>query len=452
MRYKRIILITVDCLRASAIGCMGSQNCTKNIDRLANNGILFQQAIANGPGTPQSFPAIFTSTYPLMHRKIILSPIYITLAEILTKNGFTCVGFHSNPFLSAFFGWNKGFEVFNDFFESTETAIHLLLKLPPPMRTLTSFLKKFLKSQPIATPFGELTLKRMATLLLKKFLSESRSRIKQHSMPYMIGEEINKHIFKCLKEFKDKKLFLWIHYMDPHSPYIFPKQWLKRFRPDKKGKLNKIRSLYNLEVEYVDYCIGKLMDFLEDYKFLEDAILILTADHGEALGEHGELGHHESSLYEELIHVPLIISGLDLSGKIEYPVGLIDISPTILDILGIKKPKTFYGKSLIPIIEGGGGSNVVISESAKINLNNFSYDHKRSIFSYRGERWKLILDNIKGTKELYDLKKDPGERNNLFEEENDLAKNLVRKLTHHILWERKVRMSSILRGRRFYVS
>jgi len=96
---RRVILITVDCLRADYVGCVGGEDITPNIDRFAKESVVFTQAFANGPATSQSFPSIFTSTYFLMHGDFKLSPYFVTLAEILAKHKYRTVAFHSNPFL-----------------------------------------------------------------------------------------------------------------------------------------------------------------------------------------------------------------------------------------------------------------------------------------------------------------------------------------------------------------
>lgn len=423
MKYKRIFLITIDCLRASAVHCMGGKTNTKTIDKLANEGVLFLNAIANGPGTPESFPSIFTSTYPLMHKRIILSSKYKTLAEVLSKNGFVCAGFHSNPFLSSFFGWNRGFETYKDFYENISCQTKIFQELPQPIKIFFSkIISKIETNNHYKKSFN--------------WIFQIYNKINQN-LPYILGEELNYHVLKWLKNQKAKKIFLWLHYMDPHKPYIFTNKWLKRYQ--NKNKQDKTKLFYNLEVEYVDYCLGELIDSLEDLNFLDDSILILTADHGEFLGEHGLFGH-SYYLYEELIHIPLIINGLEIRKKEESPVGLIDLPPTLLSLLKITRPKTFYGKNLIPVIKGETERSGVISETAQFNLSNYVYDYDKSVYSYRGKRWKLIIDNINEKIELYDLMKDPGEKNNLCNDEKDIMKDLSERLIYHISWERKIRL------------
>lgn len=426
MNYSRIILLTVDCLRASAIHCLGGRSSTKNIDRLAQDGILFTQAVANGPGTPQSFPAIFTSTYPLMHKKIVLSSRYTTLAEVLRRNGFACAGFHSNPFLSKFFGWDRGFGKFCDCFKSMGTASDLVLKSPPQLRSAIS--KIIDKGQ-------ESNILEKLLAHLRTFYGKTKSQ-----PPYLPGQEMNELIIEWVKTCKSKKIFLWVHYMDPHSPYFLRQPKPKRQPFHTKGKANQKKAFYESEVKYVDNCIGELVKTLEELGLLNDALIFLTADHGEGFGEHKVFQHFNHVLYEELIHVPLIIHGLYQSKKIDTPVGLIDIAPTILSLLKITKPKTFYGKSMLPLVgEETDTREGVISESAHYNFKDFTYNLRKSAYSYRGKKWKLILNNIIGKKELYNLEDDPYEQTNVLQSNRGVAKILTSKLAAHVRQEKKNR-------------
>ena len=139
MSFKHIILITVDCLRADHVGCIGGGSYTPNIDNFAKNALIFTKAFANGPGTNQSFPSILSSTYFLMHGGLRLLPYYETLPEVLSRYGYRTVGFHSNPFLSSKFGWNKGFHEFYDYMDIVKSPSGLVTKWRKG-KSLSSFL------------------------------------------------------------------------------------------------------------------------------------------------------------------------------------------------------------------------------------------------------------------------------------------------------------------------
>jgi len=128
-RLKHVFLMTVDCLRADVVGCIGGTNLTPYIDRLSKDSTVFIRAFANGSGTNQSFPAILTSTYFIMHGGMRLLHHFTTLAEVLNNNRFKTVAFHSNPFLSKSLGWSRGFDEFYDFMDAIESPSAFVTRL-----------------------------------------------------------------------------------------------------------------------------------------------------------------------------------------------------------------------------------------------------------------------------------------------------------------------------------
>lgn len=231
----------------------------------------------------------------------------------------------------------------------------------------------------------------------------------------------------------DYRFFLWMHYIDPHILLIPPERYLIDFSSRKEAlefnikvdaknraeslsedQLNILKNLYEGEVRYVDESIGELLAFLEDKEILDDSLLFLMADHGHAFMEHQRFGHDPEILYNEVLHVPLLIYGLDFANVVNEYIQLLDVSPTIIDILNIEKPKTFLGKSLVPIVKGLGKSMPIFSESAKPDLIKLRYDLSKKVISCIKDGVKLIINEIQGTKELYDLKKDFQEKNNLY--------------------------------------
>jgi len=437
MKDKNIVLITIDALRASDVGYISGGNLTPNIDKLAHKSISFTEAISNGPGTPQSFPSIFASIYPLMSQKIFLSKRYVTLAQVLHDNGFVTAGFHSNPFLSKFFGWDRGFDVFIDLSDSSSSATRMFKKLTQK-KGLSGFILK-----PVKKILGKHSIRK----LLKRIYS-----VKSYfPLPYSRGEDVNRIVIEWLKKRRKGRFFLWIHYMDPHEPYLPPDPWLdsicsreealeinlqfctKNISEDQIELIEKAKLLYDAEVRYVDYCVGDLIEIFNELGLLEDTIIILTADHGEAFFEHGERGHPDHILYEEVLRVPLIIYGID-EKKVVEPVQLLDLSPTILSILEIEKPETFQGKDLRSGSEIG-----IISESAKFDLDSYSYNLKKMVISYRTSKWKLIFHLQDNKCELYNLLKDPWEQRNVSKENNEISKELKQKIFNHMKLLEKTR-------------
>lgn len=433
---KRVFLITVDALRADHVGCIGGGDLTPNIDKMAENGLLFTRAFANGPGTNQSFPALMTSTYFLMHDGFHLSPRYDTLAEVLQRNGFKTAGFHSNPFISKTFGWDRGFDEYYDFMDE--------LKAPSAFITRTqgaglrNHIVRFL-----ATHFGG-----NQTSWMRQFLKNAYYRLSELEIPYLEGKELNKQVFNWINRNLDKKFFLWIHYMDPHYPYIPPEEFRDNFSNRKEAfefsmsidmnkisdeKMEILKALYKGEVRYTDFCIGELVEFLKKRGLIENSIIFITADHGESFMEHERYGHKPDILYNEVLHVPLLIYGLNNFLATDFPVQLLDVPPTILDILRIERPRSFFGDSLISLYEKNNEHKLIFSESAEPDLINLKYNMNKRVISCIKNGWKLIINDYFGTKELYNIETDFFEKNNLIKSKYDLSENLLQLIQKHLL-------------------
>jgi len=436
---KRIFLITVDCLRADHVGCISGRNLTPNIDRLARESIVFTRAFANGPGTNQSFPAILTSTYFLIHGGVRLNPRCITLAEVLRDNGFKTVAFHSNPFLSRILGWDKGFQEFYDFMDALKGPSAFVTR--QQQAGITGKLARFAASLLGASRSSK----------LQSFLKKIYFKFSRFELPYLDGKELNKHVINWIEKHLNERFFLWMHYMDPHEPYVPPEEYLYDFSNRKEAfdfnlsvdvnnlsdeELTTLKRLYEGEVKYTDACIGQFLDYLEDRKLLEESLLVITGDHGHAFMEHGRFAHAYDILYNEVIHVPLIIFGLGRQ-IVESNVQLLDLPPTILSLLGIKSPPTFIGKSLFEREEK---QTVIFSESAKPDLINLRYDLSKKVISCIRDEFKLILNELKETNELYDLESDFQEKNNLFDGENEICKELTKLINKHLLSESAYKM------------
>lgn len=441
---KRIILITVDCLRADCVGCIGGGNLTPNIDKLGKDSVVFARAFANGPGTNQSFPAILTSTYFLMHGGMRLLPYYTTLSQVLSQHGFKTVAFHSNPFLSKSLGWDRGFDEFYDFMKVVRAPSAFITRQQDGGSS-----SKFVHF--VSTILGANRDAGIQRLLKKAYYMLHRLEV-----PYLEGKELNEHVFSWLEKNLDEKLFLWMHYMDPHYPYIPPDEYFSGFSSRKEAlgynlsvdcnnpsseEVMTLRSLYEQEVRYVDACIGGFLQYLNDKDLLDGSLILLTADHGHAFMEHGRFGHAYDILYNEVIHVPLMISGLDESRKVDAEVQLLDLSPTILDLLDITKVPSFMGRSLLDTEDD---SVPIFSESAKPDLINLRYDTSKKVISCIQDDVKLIINELQGSIELYDLEKDFEERSNRLKSEKELCSELASRIERHLSYKdlRKQKLES----------
>jgi arylsulfatase A-like enzyme len=443
-----IILITVDCLRADHLSSLGyAEKTTPNLDRFAKEGVLFTRAFSFGSCTLTSVAPLLlsspTARYYLhgstkagdawsdRYRETVrmLNGLKISLPRALRMQSYETAAFHSNAWLSGYYGFGEGFSHFDDSFTT------------PGIKKDSKMREK-----------GRAVLIRNRTLY--KLLRRIDSWIYRNAAPYERAKTINKKVVSWLKMKKPDKFFVWIHYMDTHEPYKPP----KAFRPNmssielsnlnskfmnkvdpSNSELKQLMELYDGGIRYVDHEIKHLIDELDEMEILEDTIIIITADHGEEFGEHEGFMHHPTKLYDELTHVPLIILNSGYRATIDEPVSLIDIAPTIMDLLNLPNAKTFQGKSLIPVING--------KESYGIVSEGLDPDGSKMVVAYRTKRWKCILDEVRNTKELYNLEEDPKESNNLYEVKRDIAEDLESRILAHISHQRKLVAMDIERER-----
>lgn len=472
---KNVLLITIDSLRADHVSCLGyHRETTPAIDNLAQTGFLFTQAIANGSTTPTSFPSLLTSSYPSMYGyQPHLSKSRTTIAEVLRASGHHTAAFHSNPYLSRYYGYDRGFDTFEDFIFSKAGQLALKMTTGQIKLKMTKGIDPTTKKH-MKLPY----LLRGTLAVVREFVNTKLELLKPLPTPYERADLISEKAVLWLGQHTDN-FFLWIHYMDSHFPYqprpeylhqlqikgITKSQIIKlRRQMEKKllgksvqisdGDLRKVVDLYDGEIVYTDDAIASLLVELEKVGAYDDTLIIVTADHGDEFNEHGEVGHW-AKLYDELIRVPLIIKWPSSHGGvvIEEQVQLLDIAPTILDFLGIEKPGGFQGTSLIPLMEGKGrrgmDSTGVISETVH-NKGRVPRDGKgKRLTSYRTEEWKYIIDEETGRGELYNLQDDPQEKKNLVDREPQKAAEFRSRITTHIRMEEKSKEAFITveRGR-----
>ncbi|MFX0075247.1 MAG: sulfatase [Candidatus Hermodarchaeota archaeon] len=428
-----VILLTIDCLRADFTGTLANNEIlTPNLNKFAKEGILFTQAIANGPSTPFSFPSIFTSTYALMDSNFPeMSSLRRSIPELLEEKGFKTAGFHSNPYLSKVYKYDKFFEFFYDSISDESENYKRSNKL-----------REFIKRHKIIKN------------LSKKFLNFFGFKYKLE-IPYKTAKAINQKALKWLEN-REGDFFVWIHYMDTHHPFLPPEKYrtisyqkllklekvLSKNSPNTpKKKILEIIEAYKGTIKYVDNEIGVLFDKLNDLDLYNNSLIIITADHGEEFMEHGDFSH-QAKLYEELIHIPLYIKGpkLPKGETIDDLISLIDIPPTILNYLEFEKNPSYKGKSILSLIKKEPDKYVqdgVITETlAKEGKVILSLDEGSRIISYRTKNWKLILNFEKDMKELFNLDLDPKEIKNVYDQNKDIARNYEEILLEHIKMEK----------------
>lgn len=441
-----VILITADSLRADHLGFMGySKAISANLDSLAGESSVFNRAYAAGPVTPHAFPAILTSTYPFDYHGVrAMDRPRVLISEVFKENGFLTAAFQSNTYVSNFFGYNKGWDFFEDIavpYEKPEGS----LKYGKAEMLFNRFLKE---------PFKKLVPRLSAELFFR--LLYLKYRLENADMNFKTRAEVQN---LTVKDFlssavvSGKPFFIWIHYMDTHLPYISRENrsvkdnhlsflelacsnfgyiashfyFEKRTLPAsllKFGRkyLKQAIDLYDQEIEYLDSQIGDLFAFLKESNLYDNSIICFTADHGDEFLEHNG-GSHFQKLYNELLHVPLLIKGRSqqYSETINKKVSMVDLPSTLCDLSGIKSPAAFKGKNLFhderPLLFHQTSSD---TKGGKYYVFGFNKLEQCKI-GCQSERWKYIMDYGKNIEELYDLSEDPHEQKNLINLKPEVA-------------------------------
>ena len=419
-RQPNVVLITVDAFRADHLGACGNPWIhTPAMDLLAQYSAL---SCNTYPGQPQTNPAIaslFTSTPPAVHGVRVhmvdrLADSFDTLAETLQRQGFTTAAVIPWTSLEpAFSGFHQGFHTYEAF----------VVNEPPVL-------------QNPATAALAAVYRRVTDQVALGSAVEAVLGIRQGAEADIDGraDVTASAALTWLSNYADDgRFFLWIHFFDPHYPWTPPEPWDQLydqgyagrydggmgfvyemregvFEPDARD-VQYLRALYASEVTYADHYIGQVLGYMARSELLENTIVVLTADHGESLGErgswwpNGEYWLHGDDLYSPGIQVPLIIydprtdrQQRVLSAAIQH----IDVMPTILDLVGIPIPRQAQGRSIVPLIDG---TDSGADRTAVVTLTD---DAQTAIISSQG--WKMISSRDRGVRELYYLPEDPDER------------------------------------------
>jgi len=395
-----IVLITIDALRADHLSCYGYyRNTSPNIDKIAEKGIIFKNVIAPSSWTVPSMVSLFTSVYPInhgivkgfvkeqkIHNQNVFSDDLITLAELLKANGYNTFGVASNLHLGEKLGFARGFDYFK-------------------------------------------------------------------CLPFTSAPWVNKIIYSWESEInKSDKFFLWIHYFDPHLPYRSQKPWTEEYSSREitekyelynknlselnelisilqhdRAALSNLIALYDSDINYVDFYIGNLIN---KFKLDENTLIIITADHGEEFLDHGMLDHG-NNLHSETINVPFIVKFPynNRNGVIDQQISTLDIMPTIIDILNINPLEQMLGKSALK-------KKGLLFWLMKLLINKerdeseFTELDKKSVLkAILTPEWKYIYNYKDKTQQLYNIKSDPEELDNLADKKakqcNQLKKQLL---------------------------
>lgn len=419
---RDIVLVTVDSLRADHVGWHGyERRTTPNLDQRANSSQTFTQAFAHACSTRPSFPSILTSSYALMYGGFErLSDDRTTIAEELSTGGYETAGFHSNLYLSADFGYDRGFD---EFFDSKSD--------PSPLAKLRQAIKTHIDDE-----------SRVYRLLQLMFnATEKRAGIELGSA-YVDAEEMTDRALSWAKTASDGPRFIWVHYMDVHHPYVPPAEYQRRFRdqpiedrravqlrremlqdPDSLSddEVSDIVDLYDAEIAYMDAEVDRLVTGLRN-EWGEDTIFAFTADHGEEFRDHGGFSHR-ATFHDEVLHVPLFIDDGEMTGVCDDLVGLLDLAPSLVEYADIESPSSFYGNPLQRAGTDAWARSSVIAEWEDTETGG-----RR--FGVRTPSWKYIRKEDE-SEQLYDLTTDPGETDNVVDSEPEALDELRERLNEH---------------------
>ncbi|MFC6735717.1 sulfatase [Halolamina salina] len=418
---SNVVLVTVDSLRADAVGAYDDDRHTPVFDSLADRGTTFDRAFANGNWTPFSFPSIMASRPVFGDTGRIGVDGAETLAETLSEAGFSTAGFNAaNGFLTSHWGYDDGFDEFEPFVASVGSSIY----------------SKYLATHPTVEAWLQLAtspVRRLGSWLRggtdeRPFLDTSRMFDVEHAATDYV-------------ESVEEPFFLWIHYMDAHTPYVPAPRYIREVSDGLLGThrmihahtrtglgwnvgertLADLRTLYQAAVRQVDASVGRVLDALDTAGVDDETAVVVAGDHGEEFQEHGHLAHYPK-LYDELINVPLIVDvpGSD-GGRIERQVGLDSIPATVADLLGVDAPDAWQGSSAAPsVLEGAEPADepvvsvTVRGETVTSQPIPRSLDDGDLLVSVRDRDWTYVENvDTDGERELYYRPDDPDQQDDL---------------------------------------
>lgn len=412
-RYN-VVFIIIDALRADHLSCYGyNRKTTPNIDLFAKDSVLFTQAISQSTVTRTSVPSIVTSLYPSVHKVFCpddyLEDAFNTLPDILKKKGYSTVAF-----------------------------------VGPQFESFAGFLNRF-----------------DSHILFKQ---------RKHVKSAFISKILTQKAVDWLRKEQTQPFFMYLHYFDVHAPYIndepfkslfwkeevtqlmsfFSRNFYqhKNYSPTRKGLVpdqNMVAyfiSQYDGKINFIDHQVRNVIGELEKTGLIDNTIVIITSDHGEEFGEHRDeftkhkVFFHGASLYEGAVHVPLIMKVPQKTFEkpvIPDLVRHIDIMPTILDVLNIRKNSLMQGVSLLLLMEGKKMSDLSAFFEAQIVLQLPS--RTLTLTGIRTDKWKFIKrsNSLKemGSYELYDLKNDPKETSNIAVNNPLLVQSFIKQLNRY---------------------
>lgn len=410
-----VLLVTIDTLRADHVGAYGYAGArTPNFDALAAQGVRFSQAVTANVYTGPSHASILSGLLPPGHGVLVnhmrLPAAVPTLADILRQEGYVTAAFTSGY-----------------------TTVDKACGLPSRFLAWDDDIRPFRWFPELADRLGVIDL---ATRLYREFGHYNGN----FGQGYRMGEDTADAAVAWLEQNGDRPFFMWTHFYDPHLPYRPPQQYHREQGTDVTGlwyaldaqerfeitqsadKVAAMIGLYDAEIAYVDAQLGRVLEAARRAAPDEDLLVVVTSDHGESMGEHGIYWFRR--LYDPTLLVPLVIvppESMSASpAVVETQVRLIDLAPTLLDMLGVDPGTAFDGQSLLPLMQGTASDSPGPAFSSSYSTSS---EFSRERHSIRDQGWKLIRYGPgwdgdgpatleQRQQELYDLGADAGELDN----------------------------------------
>jgi arylsulfatase len=371
-----VLFVILDAARAREFGAYGyARPTTPEIDRIAREGVVFEQAFTPAVYTLGAMSSVWTSQYPDRHHGDVsfssrLPKDRLTLADVLSGQGILTAGFVANAIAGGLNGFDRGFQEFHEVWRELGSRADVFRRALPPW----------------------------------------------------------------LAKNKERRFFAYVHFREPHFPYDPEPPFDTKFGPDgpipkaarrdaafiqdvnqgrrpfSAAEREHLVRLYDGNLAYADQEVGALRRALESEGLWEKTVVVIAADHGEGLLEHGWIGHNVE-LFEPSAHVPLVIrfpGGVGPRGtRVPALVDLLDVAPTVADVFGVRgkggADREFRGRSLLPVAVGAGGKPLVLSRTV--------WDRPR--YALRDGRWTYVYETATGREQLFDAKDDPGETKDL---------------------------------------
>jgi choline-sulfatase len=389
-RRPDVLIVVIDTLRSDHCSLYGyERETTPHLDALATRGATFEQAYSPTSTTCPAHATLFTGRHPgthgLVRNGLVLADDEVTLAELAAADGYRTAGFVSSFPVSSLFGFDQGFEHFDDSFGRQEGSF--------PMRRWNG--------QQLSADEG---------------FDRRPGKTTKAALTWLAEQDDDA-----------EPLMLWVHLFDPHAPCEPPERFAQQFVPQDGSEQELEIGRYDAEIAGSDHQLGKL---LAAFGERENSLVVVTSDHGEGLWDHGWRAH-DRTVYEEELRVPLVFSWPGKIGadrRLDEPVHLVSIAATVAEAMALDFGDVeLQGRSVLPMLLGepaAAQAGPLFFSRPYWPDGREKYDEVGRCLAVRQGRWKYIEAPDEDRRELYDLEQDPREQNNLIEDEAQVAARL----------------------------